>query len=284
MQLQRRKPGGVVRQVHIPHNHHIHLTAQQVCDALKAPLLLVLQAAQSFLKGVLAANAAAFACMKALASAALSLDYAKIECVLSTNVLSSSVAASLKFTISGKQFAFDSTINLSDLTSIIGDVYNKAVDYLKQLFPVEEQATRLVQQGYSADALTDLLQPENVYLLQAKLGNRNKALEPDSEVAQQAADAAQAAGMVFPASTQDNVSGPEYFNPALSNAQRAEDKVQEVGFHELADKLALELEKAQKAADKATEDYLLQRMSRKTRDDTAKKTGSNVHAKATTHS
>jgi hypothetical protein len=257
--------------------------ASLACDALRAPLLLVLRAAEAYLKGVLAANAAAFAMVKGLASAALSLDYAQIECVLSTNVLSSAVAASLKFTLSGKQFAFDSTIKLSDLKSIVDDVYNKAVDYLKELFSVEEQATRLVQQGYSADALTSLLQPENVYLLQAKLGHRNKALD-DPVVTEQAADAAAAAGIVFPASTQDDASGPEYFDPALSNAQRAEDKVQEAGFHELADKLALELEKAQAAADKATEDYLLQRMSRKDRHDTAKKTGSKVHAEATTHS
>jgi len=182
-----------------------------------APLIGILELAKLFLQGVLYANAAAFACMKALVSAFLFIDYAKLEAGLSSNVLSSYISASLKFTVSGKQFGFNATINLSNLLSIITDIFNKCVDYFKSLFPVEEAAAMLLQEKYSPASMTSLLQPENVYLLQAKLGHRNKALEPDSDAAAAAAAAADAAGVHVDTNQVDDSSGETIFDPAIAN-------------------------------------------------------------------
>jgi hypothetical protein len=74
--------------------------------------------------------------MKAFATMALAVDYAKLEASLSLNILSSYISASFQFVISSYTFAFASTINLGDVLSVVTDMFNKAVTYLKSLFPI----------------------------------------------------------------------------------------------------------------------------------------------------
>jgi len=182
--------------IHIPHRWHVHLpvpTPQEIweaaqaaaraaaklaCDGLKATANLALTVAQKFLDGVLLANSAAFAVMKAITSAVtavLLVDYVSIEAELSSNILQSYVAGKLQFTIGGKQYSFAANINLSDLGSIVTDIFNKVVDYFKSLFPVEEATAMLQQQHYSSEAMAAVFRPENLFLVQMKLGHFNKA-------------------------------------------------------------------------------------------------------------
>jgi hypothetical protein len=78
----------------------------------------------------------------------------------------------------------------------------------------------LLQEKYSPASMTSLpvLQPENVYLLQAKLGHRNKALEPDSDAAAAAAAAADTAGVHVDTNQVDDSSGETNFDPTIANA------------------------------------------------------------------
>jgi len=151
--------------------------AKLACDGLKAAANLALTVAQKFLDGVLLLHAAAFAVMKALASALTSvllIDYVSIEAELSSNILQSYIGGTLQFTIGGKQFSFSMRINLSDLLSIVTDIFDKIVAYFKSLFPVEEATAMLQKANYSPDAVASLLRPENIYLVQMKLGHFNK--------------------------------------------------------------------------------------------------------------
>jgi hypothetical protein len=151
--------------------------ADQACKALKVIANGVLELAKQFLNGVLLLNAAAFAIMKGLVAGVLMIDYVKLEAGLSTNILESYISAAVKFTIGGTQFGFDCTINLSNLLSVVVDVFNKAVDFFKRLFPVEEATAMLQRENYSKDAVASLLQPVSIRqlrLIQHKLGHLNK--------------------------------------------------------------------------------------------------------------
>jgi len=173
--------------VHIPHLHTAEMikwAADQACAALKAGasgLLSIYQGlltaaqgvvsaashtldvAKLFLQGVLAVQAGAFALMKAFATMALAVDYAKLEAQLSINILQSYIAASFRFVISGWTCAFSSSINLGDVLSVVTDMFNKAVAYLKSIFPIpsEEQLLQLPH-----DQLTSLLQPVDIATVQ----------------------------------------------------------------------------------------------------------------------
>ena len=173
--------------MHIPHLHTAEMikwVADQACAALKAGasgLLSIysglltaaqgvisatshtLDVAKLFLRGVLAVQAGAFALMKAFAGMALAIDYAKLEAQLSINILQSYVAASFRFVISGWTCAFASSISLGDVLSVVTDMFNKAVAYLKSIFPIpsEEQLLQLPH-----DQLTNLLQPVDIATVQ----------------------------------------------------------------------------------------------------------------------
>jgi hypothetical protein len=191
---------------HVPHRWHVHLpvptpaeiaaaikraaeiaweatkaaaaaAARLACDGLKAVANLALTVAQKFLDGVLLLHAAAFAVMKAMTSALTSvllIDYVSIEAELTSNILQSYIAGALKFTIGGKQYSFSASINLGDLASIVTDIFNKIVAYFKTLFSAEEATAMLQKENYSPDAVAAVLRPENLFLVQMKLGHFNK--------------------------------------------------------------------------------------------------------------
>jgi hypothetical protein len=93
--------------------------------------------AKSVLQGALKANAAAFSLMQSVAGYLLAIDYVKLEGELKKDVLQSLLSATVQFTIQGQVYGpYAAQINLSDLTSIVTNIFTQCLDFLKKKFPL----------------------------------------------------------------------------------------------------------------------------------------------------
>jgi hypothetical protein len=182
-----------------------------------------LEAAKKALDLVILANAAGYACMKGLAGLALIFDYAKLEAGLSTNVLSSYISATLRFTFGRSDpFRLELGINLGDLAKTVEAAFQECINWLTSWFKAEEAIAMLQQKDYSPEAMTWLSEPGNRTVFPVTEDALNDdALKQEFNAAEAAASLPTYIGTKDPA-TGEFIVDPERSHAAYSELEEEE--------------------------------------------------------------
>ena len=197
------------------------------CEVLKAAAVGVLELYKKSLDLVIWANKVGYAVMKGLAGLALIVDYAKLEAGLSTNVLSSYISATLRFTFGtgfgrSPPFKFDLYINLGDLGKTVKAVFEECINWLTSRFKAEEAIAMLQQKDYSPEAMTWLSEPGNRTVFPVTEDALNDdALKQEFNAAEAAASLPTYIGTKDPA-TGEFIVDPERSHAAYSELEEEE--------------------------------------------------------------
>jgi len=141
---------------HRHHRHHLHIFCHVQRLAMQAAVGVaqlavgvaqlalvgvqgVLTAARAVLQGVLVAHTAAYALMQGMASTVLAIQNVSISATLRPNLLDSCLAASVTTNLGGTQQTWNWSLCLRDLTSVITNLYNAAIDMFRRLFPLPSE-------------------------------------------------------------------------------------------------------------------------------------------------